>query len=78
MYVRVLGIQPVNFTNNNGEKVEGKNIFTAFQDENVEGLRTEKFFVKAGIPLPKDIKVNGMIDIVFNHKGRVEHINKTE
>lgn len=76
MHVQLVGIQEVNFTNNNGEKVEGRNIFTAFQDENVKGLRTEKFFVKASIPIPKDVKVNDMIEVAFNHKGKVEMISK--
>lgn len=44
MQARLLGIQHINFTNNTGEQINGNNIFCAFKDENVEGLRTEKFF----------------------------------
>ena len=45
MQARLLGIQHINFTNNTGEQINGNNIFCAFKDENVEGLRTEKFLL---------------------------------
>ena len=46
MQVKLVGVQPVNFINNNGETINGTNIFCAFRDENVDGLRTEKLFIK--------------------------------
>lgn len=76
MQVRLVGVQGIHFVNNNGEEVNGTNIFCAFPDENVEGLRTEKFFLKDGITLPKDTKLNDTIDISFNMKGKVEAIFK--
>ena len=76
MKAKLFGVQGIHFTNNNGEDVNGTNIFCAFQDENVEGLRTEKFFLKDGITLPKDTKLNDTIDISFNMKGKVEAIFK--
>ena len=75
MVAKLLGIQPVNFTNNRNETINGTNIFCAFKDENVEGLRTEKFFLKDGIKLP-ECKLNDAIDISFNMKGKVEMIHK--
>ena len=75
MQVQLVGVQPVKFTNNNGEIINGTNIFCAFKDENVEGLRTEKFFLKAGIKLP-ECKLNDTIDISFNMKGKVEMVHK--
>lgn len=75
MQVKLVGVQPVNFTNNNGETINGTNIFCAFRDENVEGLRTEKFFLKDGIKLP-DCKINDTIEISFNMKGKVEMLYK--
>ena len=73
MKAKLVGVQDIHFTNNSGEEISGTNIFCAFQDENVEGLRTEKFFIKDGIALPKDTKLN---DISFNMKGKVEMIFK--
>jgi hypothetical protein len=77
MQAKLLGIMKVNFTNNQNETVQGTNLFVAFQDPNVDnGLRTEKFFLKDNIALPKDTKINDVIDISFNYKGRIEAINK--
>lgn len=76
MQAKLVGVMDVNFTNSNGEAIRGTNIFAAFKDENVEGLRTEKFFLKEGISLPKDTKINDTIDVSFNHKGKIEMIHK--
>ena len=62
MQVKLVGVQHVNFTNNRGETINGTNIFCAFNDENVEGLRTEKFFLRPEIKLP-DCKLNDALDI---------------
>ena len=75
MQVKLVGIQQVNFTNNNGETINGTNIFCAFKDENVDGLRTEKFFHRPEITLP-ECKINDALDISFNMKGKVEAIYK--
>lgn len=74
MQVKLVGVQPVNFTNNNGETINGTNIFCAFKDENVEGLRTEKFFLRPEVKLP-ECKINDTVDISFNMKGKVEAIH---
>ncbi|EOU1503415.1 hypothetical protein QTI76_08565 [Clostridium perfringens] len=76
MQAKIVGVMDVNFTNNNGEEIHGTNIFVAFKDENVEGLRTEKFFLREGISLPKDTKLNDTIDISFNYKGKIEMVYK--
>lgn len=76
MQAKLLGVMKVNFTNNQNEAVQGTNLFVAFQDENVEGLRTEKFFLKDNIALPKNTKINDVIDIVFNFKGKIEKIEQ--
>ncbi len=73
---RLEGVQKISFTNNAGEEISGMNIYVAFQDENVEGLKTEKFFLKSNISLPKDTKINDMLEISFNYKGKIESIQK--
>lgn len=75
MQVKLVGIQHVNFTNGNGETIKGTNAYCAFKDENVEGLRTEKFFLKDGVELP-DCKINDTIELMFNMKGKVEMVYK--
>lgn len=75
---RLEGVQSIRFTNNTGEEISGMNIYVAFQDENVEGLKTEKFFLKSNISLPKDTKINDMLEISFNYKGKIESIQKAQ
>ena len=75
MQVKLVGVQPVNFTNPSGEMIKGTNVFCAFRDENVEGLRTEKFFLKEGIKMP-DCKINDTVELSFNMKGKVESVTK--
>lgn len=76
MKARLIGAQGISFTDPNGKEIKGMNIFTAFEDEQVEGLRCERFFLKEGISLPKDTKINDMLDITFNYKGKIEMIQK--
>lgn len=76
MEAKLVGIQRVRFTNNNGELINGNNIFIEFKDENVDGFKTEKLFLKEGIELPKDTKLNDTLEISFNMKGKVEMIFK--
>ena len=76
MQMKLVGVAPVNFTNNAGETIKGQNIYVLFKDENTNGLKAEKLFLKDGIDLPKDTKLNDMLDVSFNMKGRVEMIYK--
>lgn len=76
MQMKLLGKMGVLFVNNAGEEIKGTNIFVAFKDENVIGLRTEKFFLKEGIDLPEEVKINDVLEISFNYKGKIESISK--
>lgn len=76
MQARLLGVQGIKFTNDKGEDVNGMNIHVAFTDDNVEGFKTEKFFLKSSISLPKDTKINDMLEISFNYKGKIEAVQK--
>ena len=71
MKAKLVGVQGIHFTNNSGEEVNGTKIYCAFYDDNVEGLRTADFFLKDGITLPKETKLNDTIDISFNMKGNI-------
>ena len=76
MQAKLLGFMGVDFTNKDGEQIVGMNIFAAFKDENVHGLRTEKFFLKEGISLPEQVKINDTLERSFNYKGKIESITK--
>ncbi|MDD3140931.1 MAG: hypothetical protein PHX08_18445 [Lachnospiraceae bacterium] len=75
MQAKLIGLQRISFVNNSGETINGTNFFCAFKDEHVEGLRTEKFFLKPEIKIP-ECKLNDTLDISFNMKGKVEAISK--
>lgn len=76
MQAKIVGTQRLEFTNSNGDSIKGVNIFTVYPEENVDGLRADKFFLKDGMNLPKDVKLNDTIDISFNRKGKIEMICK--
>ena len=76
MQAKLLGFMGVDFTNKDGEQIVGMNIFAAFKDENVHGLRTEKFFLKEGISLPEQVKINDTLELSFHYKGKIESITK--
>lgn len=76
MKVKFVGIQELNFQTDRGENIIGNNLFILHEDENVTGLKASKVFVKEGINLPKDVKLNDTLDISFNMKGKVEAIYK--
>jgi len=42
----------------------------------VNGEKTEKLFIKEGIEIPKDLKLNDTIEVTFNMKGKVESVSK--
>ena len=75
MIVQVLGVSAVNFTNGNGDVIKGTNIYAAFPDENCQGMKTEKFYLKDGIELPDGFKLNSKINLFFNMTGKVEAIS---
>lgn len=76
MQMKLVGISPVEFTNNAGESIKGQRIYVLFKDEHTNGLRAEKLFLKDGIDLPKDTKLNDMLEVTFNMRGRVEMVYK--
>ena len=72
MRAKLLGVQALNFRNNEGEQISGTNIFCSFADENVQGMKVGKFFLKEGVLLPKDTKLNDDLELSFNMKGKVD------
>lgn len=75
MLIKFLGKKSVGFTNDKGETISGITLYGCFQDPSVEGYRAEHFFIRDGIEFP-DCKLNDMLDISFNMKGKVEKITK--
>lgn len=76
MLVQLQGIESIHFQNNSGQEIKGIKLHVAFPSEVVDGLQVEHFFLKDGINLPKDTKLNDTINIEFNHRGRIQGVNK--
>lgn len=76
MLVRLLGVQAISFSDKDGRAIKGTNIFIGFEQEDVQGLKTEKLFLKEELGLPKDTKLNDLLDLSFNMRGKVEKITK--
>jgi len=76
MHAQLIGARNVSFVNKEGQPVNGIRIYITFKEENVDGLCAAEIFLREGINLPKDTKLNDTIDVVFNRKGKVEMIFK--
>ncbi len=76
MKAQFVGVQELDFQTERGDNIKGKNLYILHEDENVTGLKASKIFVKEGVNIPKDVKLNDMLDISFNMKGKVEAIYK--
>lgn len=75
MNVKVLGTQSMNFKTSEGTEVKGLNLFVAFKDKAVNGMKAERFFINANIECP-EIKPGDTIDVNFNYRGKIESIIK--
>ena len=76
MKARYVGLQEINFENEKGVSISGKNAYFLWEDENVVGLKAGKFFIKDNVELPNDIKFNDFVDLTFTMKGKIERISK--
>lgn len=74
MNYTILGKRSVSFTASDGKTISGTTIYAGSENDDVEGLMVDKFFVtaekmpKAGIVVGKDV------DIYFNKYGKVDKI----
>ena len=76
MQMKLLGFMPMDFESQNGERIKGMNIFTAFKQDNVQGLCTSKFFLREDIVLPEGTKINDLLEVSFTNRGKIDSIVK--
>lgn len=76
MKARLIGINNLNFKNQQGEVITGKNLYIAFEHPETEGLRCDKIFLKAEIDLPADIKPNDIVELSFDYRGKCERVER--
>lgn len=75
MLVQILGKQILDFTTRDGQLIKGTNLYVAYQQEDIVGLKSDKFFVRDGIIIPKELKINQKAEVYFDHRGKVEGID---
>lgn len=78
MEATLLGVQTVDFLTPSGDKIQGTNIYCSYLDKNVQGEKASKFYLPKEISLPKDLRLQGRIQLTFNMKGKVETINSVK
>ena len=78
MKAKLVGIQPLHFTNSSGEVISGTNIFCLFEEENVQGVKADRFFLREGFSLPAGVQINDLLDLSFNMRGKIEKIEKSK
>ena len=74
MLVQVLGVANIDFTTKEGQAVKGTSLYVAYEAEGVEGLKADRFFVRDGVAIPKEMKINDMLEVDFNNRGKLEGI----
>jgi len=75
MIVELTGYRKLDFTAQDGSVVKGTQLFISFSDEDVVGSKTEKVFIRDGMPLPAGMKPGDAISIEFDMKGKVVDIS---
>ena len=78
MNMKLLGFKHVDFTNKQGERIVGDNLFVCYKTDDIEGLCTDRFFVNENISLPSDLHINDTICVSFSPKGKLLGITKVK
>ena len=70
MKMKLYGVQKLDFTTKEGNRISGTNLFVAYSDPNVQGVKTDKVFINTSISLPNALKAGMEIEIMFDMKGK--------
>lgn len=73
MKAKLLGMRKLDFSSSDGTQVQGIQAYIAFPEEGVEGVMTDKLFLRDGFAFPS-CKPGDMLEITFNRKGKPEAI----
>lgn len=75
MHMRLVGLQPVNFTTDDGKHINGTNCYVLYESQNVEGLKADRIFINTNIELPSGIKPNDLLDVRYGMRNKIESIS---
>ena len=76
MKATLLGAAEVSFKDSSGKLIEGMTGYFAFDDPNVRGQKTERFFINADIPFPSDVSIGDDVELTFTYRGKLESVTK--
>jgi len=74
MKVVLCGYSKVNFQATGGDHIEGLNLYVTYEENNVIGEKSDRFFVKKEIPVP-NLSVGSLLEVSFTNRGKVSSIN---
>lgn len=63
MIIKIIGSRDINFKNDDGQEVKGKQYAYLFEDPHINGYWYDKFFISEGRSLPCEIMVGHDYDI---------------
>lgn len=75
MLVQVIGKAPLDFTSKDGNRICGTTLYYAYEATGVDGVKADRLFVRDGIAIPEDMEIDGMVNIEFDNRGKVEKIS---
>lgn len=75
MKQQIIGIQEVEFTTEDNQKIQGVKLHLGSENEHVDGLAVDKVFVPARIDT-SDLEVGDIVKISYNKYGKVDEIIK--
>lgn len=75
MNMQVIGKKKLNFTSKEGRVVDGTSVYLAYEEDDVEGMITEKFFIPSVKLLFSDFRVGDILNISFTRKGKIDSVS---
>ena len=73
MHHKIHGFRNLDFKANDGNQVQGVQLFTTYQADGVTGEHTDKIFIRADMEIPS-VKIGDTIDVFYNNRGKVESV----
>lgn len=78
MLVKVVGKKNLNFKTEDGKSIDGAHFFVTYEEEGIEGLAAEKFFISSSKLNPMVVSIGDSLNIYFNRFGKVDKVENAE
>lgn len=71
---RVLGIEEMDYTNKNGQRIQGTKLHLGYEKENCEGVAVTNEFIGKGLDL-SNVKVGDTVKLFYSKFGKVVELS---